>query len=91
MEEGSYWLSEAHPVISFDDQMLLRLSLFFRSGAWTVVLFTVYEEHLGNVALTDCARGVSTHPFASYFLVRSSTALRLLSGEHWCFGCPGLS
>ena len=37
-----------------------------------------------NVALTSSARGVYTHPLASYFLVRSSAALRLLSGEYRC-------
>ena len=42
------------------------------------------EEHLGAVAvavaaaLTDCARGVHTHPLASYFLVRPYTDFRLL-------------
>ena len=29
------------------------------------------EEHLGAVTLTGSARGVQTHPLASYFLVRS--------------------
>ena len=48
-------------------------------GPW--VFFTVHEEHLDAVALTGCARGAHTHPLSSYFLVRSSTALRLLSGE----------
>ena len=43
-----------------------------------------YEEHLCAVALTGSARGVQTHPLASYFLVRSSIALRLLSGEYRC-------
>ena len=55
-------------------------------GPW---VFTVHEEHLGAVTLTGCARGDHTHPLASYFLVRSSTALRLLSGEQptvvWLF------
>ena len=43
-----------------------------------------------TVALTGGARGAQTFPLASSFLVRSSIALRLLSGEHWCFGCSGL-
>ena len=53
--------------------------------------FTVHEEHLAAVALTGCARGDHTHQLASYFLVRSSTALRLLSGEQLCFSCTVLS
>ena len=40
-----------------------------------------HEEYLGAAALTDCARGDHTHGLASYFLVQSSTALHLLSGE----------
>ena len=38
-----------------------------------------------TVALTGCARGDHTHQLASYFLVRFSTDLVLLSiiGEHW--------
>ena len=43
----------------------------------------MYEGHLYVVALTGSAPGVHTHLLASYFLVRSSSALRLLfSGEH---------
>ena len=38
--------------------------------------------YLDAVALTGRARGNHTHQLASYFLVRSSTALRLLSGEY---------
>ena len=80
-------LPEAYPVIYFDHQTLLHVSLFFRSGAWTVVFFTVHEEHMCAVAVAVA----QTHPLASYFLVRSSTVLRLrlliliLSGEQRCF------
>ena len=49
-------------------------------------LGVMYEEHLCTVAVTGCVRGFHTNPLASYFLVQSSTALRLLSGEHQCFG-----
>ena len=38
----------------------------------------MYGEHLCAVALTGKGRGVHTHPLTSFFLVRSSTALRLL-------------
>ena len=48
------------------------------------MFFTVHDEHLGAVALTGCTPGDHTHPLASYFLVQSSTALRLLSGEYRC-------
>ena len=51
---------------------------------------TVHEEHLGAVALTGSTRGVHNHQLASYFLVRSSTALRLLSGKHRCLVFSGL-
>ena len=52
---------------------------WFFSGlnAWTVCFFTVHKEYLGAVALRGCTpRGDHTHCLlASYFLVRSSTAL----------------
>ena len=51
----------------------------YQSGTWSA-------GHLEAVALTGCARGDHTHQLASYFLVRSSTVLRLLSGEQRCFG-----
>ena len=41
----------------------------------------MYEEHLCVVALTSIERGTQFFPFASYFLVRSPTDLRLLPGE----------
>ena len=62
----------------FGDQMLVRLSLVFRS---TRELDIMYEEHLCTVSLTGSAREFPTHPLAPYFLVRSSTAFRLISGE----------
>ena len=43
--------------------------------------FIVHEKYLGAVALTGWARGDHIPQLASYFLVRSPTALRLLSGE----------
>ena len=49
-------------------------------GTVALKLAVMYEEHLCAVALTGSARKVHTHPLASYFLVRSYTALRLLSG-----------
>ena len=40
--------------------------------------------YLCTIALIDSARGAQIHPLASYFLVRSSIALRLLSSEYRC-------
>ena len=57
-------------------------SLVSRSKGVDRGFLTVHEEYLGAVALTGCARGDHTHLFASNFLVRSSTALRLLSGKY---------
>ena len=59
-------------------------------GTIALKLGFTYEEHLCVVALTGSARGARTHPLASYFLVRSSIALCLLSGEHPCFVLSGL-
>ena len=54
----------------------------FVSGlnAWIVVFRFEHEEYLEAVDLTSYV-GISPTWLASYFLVRSSTSLRLLSGE----------
>ena len=56
-------------------------SLVSGLNAWTVVYVVVYEEYL--LVTVDQTSHVGTIPtwLASYFLVRSSTALRLLPGE----------
>ena len=62
----------------------------FRSKRVTVFFFVVHEEYPGAVALTGYTRGDHTHLLDSCFLVRSSTALRLLSGEYRVFLLSGL-
>ena len=71
----TFWLSDYFSFVSV-----------FTVDTRTVALKSgiMCKEHLCAVALTVSARGVHAHPLASYFLVRSSTALRLLSGEYRC-------
>ena len=57
----------------------------FVSGlnAWVVVFSVEHQEYLEAVDLTSYEGTIPTGP-ASYFLVWSATALRLLPGEYWC-------
>ena len=61
--------------------------LFFRSTrdrSSQLIIGVMFKEHLSNVlcavavALTGSARGILTHPLASYLFVRSSTILLLV-------------
>ena len=51
------------------------------SGRRGTIAKSMHEEHLCVVALTSMERGTQFFPLASYRLVRSPTALRLLPGE----------
>ena len=71
MEEGRTRLSEPHPVISFGDHMHASSPFFYAFPVWRVdrgafLLMMCMRSILCAVALTGCARGVHTHPLASY-------------------------
>ena len=55
-----FWLSDASPFVSVFPVLWVDLCAVL-----------LHEEHLGAVTLTGSARGVQTHPLASYFLGRS--------------------
>ena len=63
----------------------------FVSGlnAWIVVFGVEHEEYLVAIDLTSDVGTIPTW-LASYFLVSSSTALRLLPGEQRCLVLSGL-
>ena len=63
----------------------------FVSGlnAWIVVFGVEHEEYLEAVDLASYVETIPTW-LTSYFLVRSSTALRLLPGEYRCLVLSGL-
>ena len=73
------WSTDASSFVFSGQRRIIALKLDF-----------TYEEHLCAVALTGSARGAQTHPLASNFLVQSSIALRLFSGEYRCFVLSGL-
>ena len=81
-KERSY--SAAYRTASNNNNNNVCLCSSGQRGAVALKLGVMYSEHMFAVALTGSAREVYTHPLASYFLVRSSTDLRLLSGEHRC-------
>ena len=84
MESHTGWLKAYLIILWLPDAFSFSV---FPVGAGTVVLKSgvMYAEHFCVVALIHYAREVHTHPLASYFRLRSSTALRLLSGEYRCF------
>ena len=71
-------------------EVMLYIPLVFRSKRVDRGVFTVHEEYMGAVALTGCAREDHAHQLASYVRMRSSTDLRLLSGDSLCFVLSGL-
>ena len=83
---------EAYLVTSTTRCFFVCLCFSGQRGTVALKLGVMYEEHL--CVMCDApqprqvgnARGVHAHPLASYFIVRSSTALRLfiLSGEQRC-------
>ena len=54
-----FWLSDASPFVSVFPVLCVDLCAFL-----------LRDARMGAVTLTGYARGVQTHPLASYFLVR---------------------